>query len=88
MMCEFHDSNCNCFGDMWWTDKCTCFSSIDVDNSRRTLTIFTCTSMSDTSSSILSWPSLTVYQRSPDTGHHYYECCNNKYNRATYFVKL
>ena len=28
-MCEFHDSNCNGFGDMWWTDKCTYFSSID-----------------------------------------------------------
>ena len=22
-------SNCNGFGDMWWTDKCTYFSSID-----------------------------------------------------------
>ena len=22
-MCEFHDCNCNGFGDMWWTDKCT-----------------------------------------------------------------
>ena len=21
-MCEFHDSNCKDFGDMWWTDKC------------------------------------------------------------------
>ena len=29
-MCEFHDCNCNGFGDMWWTDKCTYFSSIDV----------------------------------------------------------
>ena len=29
-MCEFHDSNCNGFGDMWWTDKCTYLSSIDV----------------------------------------------------------
>ena len=29
-MCEFHDSLCNGFGDMWWTDKCTYFSSIDV----------------------------------------------------------
>ena len=28
-MCEFHDCNCNGFGDMWWTDKCTYFSSID-----------------------------------------------------------
>ena len=28
-MCAFHDSNCNGFGDMWWTDKCTYFSSID-----------------------------------------------------------
>ena len=32
MMCGFHDSNCNGFGDMWWTDKCTYFSSIDVHN--------------------------------------------------------
>ena len=29
-MCEFHDSNCNGFGDMWWTDKRIYFSSIDV----------------------------------------------------------
>ena len=28
-MCVFHDSICNGFGDMWWTDKCTYFSSID-----------------------------------------------------------
>ena len=28
-MCAFHDCNCNVFGDMWWTDKCTYFSSID-----------------------------------------------------------
>ena len=28
-MCEFHDARCNVFGDMWWTDKCTYFSSID-----------------------------------------------------------
>ena len=26
-MCEFRDSNCNGFGDMWWTDKCINFSS-------------------------------------------------------------
>ena len=28
-MCEFHDSNCNGLGDMWWTDKCIYFSNID-----------------------------------------------------------
>ena len=28
-MCEFHDSNSNGLGDMWWTDQCTYFSSID-----------------------------------------------------------
>ena len=28
-MCEFHDSNWNGFADMWWTDKCTYFCSID-----------------------------------------------------------
>ena len=27
-MCEFHDCNVNGFGDMWWTNKCTYFSSI------------------------------------------------------------
>ena len=26
-MCEFQESNINGFGDMWWTDKCTYFSS-------------------------------------------------------------
>ena len=30
MVCAFHDSNCNGFGDIWWTDKCTYFSSIDL----------------------------------------------------------
>ena len=29
-MCEFHDANCNGLGDMWWTDKCMYFSSIDL----------------------------------------------------------
>ena len=29
MLCEFHDANCNGFGDIWWTDKCMYFSSID-----------------------------------------------------------
>ena len=28
-MCEFQESNCNGFGDIWWTDKCIYFSSID-----------------------------------------------------------
>ena len=28
-MCEFHNSNSNGLGDMWWTDKCIYFSSID-----------------------------------------------------------
>ena len=32
-MCEFHDSNCNGFGDNWWTDKIIYFSSIDVNAS-------------------------------------------------------
>ena len=35
-MCEFHDSNCNGFGDMWWTDKCIYFSSsIDCYKERK-----------------------------------------------------
>ena len=29
-MCEFHDCNCNGLGDIWWTDKCMYFSSIDT----------------------------------------------------------
>ena len=29
-MCEFHDSNGNGFGDIWWTDKLTYLSNIDV----------------------------------------------------------
>ena len=28
-MCKFHDSNGNGFGDIWWTDELTYFSSID-----------------------------------------------------------
>ena len=28
-MWEFHDCNCNGLGDIWWTDKCMYFSSID-----------------------------------------------------------
>ena len=31
-MCEFHDCNCNGLGDIWWTDKCMYFSSIDYPN--------------------------------------------------------
>ena len=27
MMCEFHDSNSNGFGDIWWADKLIYFSS-------------------------------------------------------------
>ncbi len=29
-MCEFHGSNGNRFGDIWWTDNPIYFSSIDV----------------------------------------------------------
>ena len=28
-MCEFHDSNGNGLGDIWWTDKSSYFSIID-----------------------------------------------------------
>ena len=31
-MCTFHESTCNGFGDIWWTDKPIYFSSIDVPN--------------------------------------------------------
>ena len=29
-MCEFHESTCNGFEDIWWTDNPIYFSSIDV----------------------------------------------------------
>ena len=29
-MCEFHESTCKGFGDIWWTDNPIYFSSIDV----------------------------------------------------------
>ena len=29
MVCEFHGSNSNGFGDIWWTDNPIYFSSID-----------------------------------------------------------
>ena len=29
MMCEFHESTCNGFRDIWWTDKRIYFSSTD-----------------------------------------------------------
>ena len=29
-MCEFHESSCNGFRDIWWTDNPIYFSSIDV----------------------------------------------------------
>ena len=29
-MCEFHGSNGNGFGDIWWTDNPIYFSSIDM----------------------------------------------------------
>ena len=34
-MCEFHESTCNGFGDIWWTDNPIHFSSIDVKFRRR-----------------------------------------------------
>ena len=30
-MWEFHDSNVNCLGDIWWTDKFNYFRVIDGD---------------------------------------------------------
>ena len=30
MMCEFHESTCNGFGDIWWIDNPIYFSSIDL----------------------------------------------------------
>ena len=30
MMCKFHESTCNGFGDIWWTDNPIYFSSIDI----------------------------------------------------------
>ena len=32
-MCEFHNSNSNGLGDIWWTDKFSYFSSIDAPES-------------------------------------------------------
>ena len=29
---EFHESTCNGFGDIWWTDNPIYFSSIDINN--------------------------------------------------------
>ena len=29
-MCEFHDSDGNGLGDIWWTDKLIYFSIIDI----------------------------------------------------------
>ena len=29
-LCEFRESTCNGFGDIWWTDNPIYFSSIDV----------------------------------------------------------
>ena len=34
-MWEFHDCNCNGLGDIWLTDKCMYFSSIDYQCKRR-----------------------------------------------------
>ena len=33
-MCEFHESTCKGFGDIWWTDNPIYFSSIDCDQTR------------------------------------------------------
>ena len=38
-MCEFHGSNCNGLGDIWWTDKCIYFSSIDSSKSQAYLAL-------------------------------------------------
>ena len=34
-MCEFHGSNSNGFGDIWWTDNPIYFSSIDISFASR-----------------------------------------------------
>ena len=33
-MCEFHESTCNGFGDIWWTDNPIYFSIIDCRDFR------------------------------------------------------
>ena len=43
MMCEFHESTCNGFGDIWWTDNPIYFSSIDsiiMSNSQKVAIFF------------------------------------------------
>ena len=44
MMCEFHESTCNGFGDIWWTDNPIYFSSIDINlrRSRDCMLLCTC----------------------------------------------
>ena len=39
-MCEFHNANSNRLGDMWWTGKCTYFSSIDGRAYRKSSHVF------------------------------------------------
>ena len=34
---EFHESTCNGFGDIWWTDNPIYFSSIDNDTKKMTM---------------------------------------------------
>ena len=34
-MCEFHESNSNSFGDIWWTDKLIYFRIIDEGQNDR-----------------------------------------------------
>ena len=38
-MCKFHESTCNGFGDIWWTDNPIYFSSIDINIINRDMPI-------------------------------------------------
>ena len=51
MMCEFHESTCNGFGDIWWTDNPIYFSSIDV-----TASLFMLVSGGSTAATLLITP--------------------------------
>ena len=52
-MCEFHESTCNGFGDIWWTDNPIYFSSIDESCADRYLTSVACHSESDIHGSLM-----------------------------------
>ena len=60
MMCEFHDSNSNGFGDIGWTDKLIYFSSIDSTIDERVVSLTSYNVFSRTNTCVINIKQCTL----------------------------